>query len=94
MSKNRGRRGRRQAHRGQRQRENDPEDPDMKSGKQGSVERLCSPMVVAKVGGRAFVVDTDGREKEVECGIGEVATAWDGEVAGIAEGLASLPRRC
>ena len=32
------------------------------------------------------------REKEVECGIGEVATVWDGEVAGMAEGLASLPR--
>ena len=44
------------------------------------------------MGGEAFVVDTNGAEKEVECGIGEVATVWDGQVAGMAEGLASLPR--
>ena len=43
------------------------------------------------MGGGAFVVDVDGREKEVGCGVGEVATVWDGEVAGMAEGLASLP---
>ena len=42
------------------------------------------------VGGGAFIVD-DG-EKEVECGIGNVVTVWDGEFAGMAEGLASLLR--
>ena len=34
----------------------------------------------------AFVVQADGGEKEVECGIGTVATVWDGEVAGMGEG--------
>ena len=29
---------------------------------------------------------------EVECGIADVATVWDGEVASMAEGLVSLPR--
>ena len=29
--------------------------------------------------------------EEVECGIGDVATVWDGEVAGMTEGLAMLP---
>ena len=34
----------------------------------------------------------DSEEKEVECGIGNVATVWDGEVVGMAEGLASVRR--
>ena len=42
--------------------------------------------------GGAFVVDSDGREKEVECRIGDVATVWDGEVAGMAEGFARTQR--
>lgn len=33
----------------------------------------------------------DGAEEEVGCGVGAVATVWDGEVAGIAEGLAKMP---
>ena len=36
------------------------------------------------VGGGAFVVGAGGEESEVECGIGNVATVWDGEIAGIA----------
>ena len=44
------------------------------------------------VGGGAFVVEKGDREMEVECGIGDVATVWDREVAGMAEGLARLPR--
>ena len=44
------------------------------------------------VGGGAFVVGTDKQEKEVKCGIGEVATVWHGEMAGMAEGRARLPR--
>ena len=28
----------------------------------------------------------------MECGVGDLVTVWDGEVAGMAEGLASLPR--
>ena len=39
------------------------------------------------MGGGAFVVGTDGGEEEVECWIGDVATVWDGEVAGMAGGL-------
>ena len=33
-----------------------------------------------------------GEESEVECGIGNVATVWDGEVAGMAGGLAKVRR--
>ena len=40
--------------------------------------------------GGAFVVGTDGREKEVECGVGDVATVWDGEVVGMSGGLAKV----
>ena len=39
------------------------------------------------VGGGAFVVGMDGREQEVECGVRDVATVWDGEIAGMARGL-------
>ena len=49
------------------------------------------------VGGGAFIVGSRGeeavgvgvdvREHEVECGIGDVAALWDGEVAGMAGGL-------
>ena len=42
------------------------------------------------VGGGGFVRGTDGREREVECGIGDVATVWDGEVAGMAGGLSRI----
>ena len=41
--------------------------------------------------GGAFVVGMDGREQEVGIGIGDVATVWDGEDAGMAGGL-SLTR--
>lgn len=37
------------------------------------------------MGGGAFVVGRDGQEKEVECGVGDLVTVWDGEVAGTAE---------
>ena len=35
------------------------------------------------VGGGAFI--EVGREKQVECGIGDAAMVWDGEVTGMAE---------
>ena len=41
------------------------------------------------VGGGALVVERSGKEVEVECGVGDVATVWDGEV-GMAEGLARV----
>ena len=45
------------------------------------------------VGGGAFVVGTNGREDEVECRVGDVATVWDGEVAGMAGGLSQTKAR-
>ena len=36
------------------------------------------------VGGGALVGKSDGAEEEVECGIGDIATVWDGGVAGMA----------
>ena len=39
------------------------------------------------VGGGALVIGKDDGEKDAECGIGDVAIVWDGEVAGMAEGL-------
>lgn len=36
------------------------------------------------------MVGSSGAEGEVECGIGNVATVWDGEVAGMAGGLAKV----
>ena len=36
------------------------------------------------------MVEQGGGEAEVECAVGEVATVWDGEVAGMAEGLARI----
>ena len=44
------------------------------------------------MGGGALVVRGDGGEEEVERGIGDIATVWDGKVAGMAEGLARLLR--
>ena len=44
------------------------------------------------VGGGAFVVKEGGAEDDVECGIWGVATVWDGEVAGMVEGLARTQR--
>ena len=43
-------------------------------------------------GGGCILVGSDGREQEIECGIGDVATVWDGEVAGMAGGLAKIKR--
>ena len=43
------------------------------------------------VGGGEFIAGIVKQEKEVECGIGDVATVWDGEVAGMTEGIARLP---
>ena len=40
------------------------------------------------VSSRALIVGTGGEESEVECGIGNVATVWDGEITGMAVGLA------
>ena len=42
------------------------------------------------VGGGVFIVSSRGAETEVESGIGNVATVWDGEVAGMAGGLARV----
>ena len=39
---------------------------------------------VGNVGGGAFVVESGGEESDVECGIGNMATGWDGEIAGMA----------
>ena len=44
------------------------------------------------MGGGAFVVGLDGHESEVVCGVGNVATVCDGEVAGMAGELASISR--
>ena len=78
---------------------NDPEDPDAweaeisKTGKWGDyVFSDGSLLEGGNVGGVAFVVKEGGAEEEVECGIGDVATVWDGEVAGMAEGLARTQR--
>ena len=43
-----------------------------------------------RMGGGAFIVKRGGTEEDVECGIGDVARVWDGEVAGMAEGLTRL----
>ena len=68
--------------------ENDPEKPDAwekeigKAGKGGTY--IFSD---GSLRGRAFIVGSGGAESEVECGIGNVATVWDGEVAGMAGSL-------
>ena len=38
------------------------------------------------------MIKEGGAEEEVECGIEDVATVWDREVAGMAEGLARTQR--
>ena len=38
----------------------------------------------------SYILEQGGGEAEVECAVGEVATVWDGEVAGMAEGLARI----
>ena len=53
------------------------------------------------VGGGAFLVRTGGgreineggTEGEVGYGIGDVVTVWDGDIAGMAGGLAEVRRR-
>ena len=42
------------------------------------------------VGGGTFVVGAGGEESDVKCGIGNVATVWDGKIAGMAGGLAKM----
>ena len=60
-----------------------------KTGKEGDYEFSDGSLLEGgNVGGGAFVVKEGGAEEEVECGIGDVATVWDGEVASMAEGLA------
>ena len=44
------------------------------------------------VGGGAFIVGAERRAVGVENGIGNVATVWGGEVAGMAGGLAKVRR--
>ena len=39
------------------------------------------------VGGGAVVIGVGGEEVDMECEVGDIATVWDGEVAGMAEGL-------
>ena len=71
--------------------EKDPEEWEKEIGKAGkggvyifSDGRLLE---TGNVGGGAFVVGTEGEVDEVKCGVGSLATVWDGEVAGMAEGL-------
>ena len=73
------------------------EDPDAWETKVGAagaggafVYSDSSPLEEGNVGGGAFVVEKSGTEEEVECGVGDVATVWDGEIAGMAEGLARV----
>ena len=42
------------------------------------------------IGGEAFIVGSGGASSEVECGIGNVAAVWDGEIAGMARGLSRM----
>ena len=42
------------------------------------------------VSGGAFIVGPEGTESEEEISIGDIATVWDGEVAGMAGGLARM----
>ena len=72
----------------------DQEDPDAReteTSKAGSGGAFVfsdgSLLESANVGGGAPVVGMDGRGQEVECGIGDVGTVWDGEVGGMAGGL-------
>ena len=44
------------------------------------------------VGGGAFVVGSEGEESESVISIGDIATVWEGEVAGMAGGLAKVQR--
>ena len=49
-----------------------------------------SPLESGNVGGGPFIVVSRGAEAELESGIGDVATLWDGAVAGMADGLARV----
>ena len=77
----------------------DPEDPEA-WGKSISTTGAGGAFVYSdgsllegdNVGGGAFAAELDRREQEVICGVGTLATVWDGEVAGMAEGLASIPK--
>ena len=70
--------------------ENDPEKPDAwekeigKAGKGGTYIFSDGSLLEGEnVGGGAFIIGPGGPESEVECGIGNVATVWDGEVGGM-----------
>ena len=72
----------------------DPKDPgawEKEIGKEGAGGAYIfsdgSLLETGNVGGGAFVVGTEGAESEVVVEIGDVATVWDGEVAGMAGGL-------
>ena len=71
-----------------------PEEWEKEIGKEGIGGAYIfsdgSLLESGNVGGGAFIVGSRGAEVEVECGIGNVATVWDGEVAGMAEGLAKV----
>ena len=76
----------------------DPKDPgawEKEIGKEGVGGAYIfsdgSLLETGNVGGEAFVVGTDGVETEVKVEIGDVAMVWDGEVAGMAGGLAKMP---
>ena len=76
---------------------NDPKDPkqwEKEIGKPG-IGGACiisdgSFLGSGNFGGGCFIVCSRGAEVEVESGIGNVATVWDGEVAGMASGLARV----
>ena len=72
---------------------NNPEDPEeweKEIGKGGAyIFSDGSLLENGNVGGGAFIVSSRG---EVESGIGNVATVWNSEIAGMAGGLARVRR--
>ena len=69
----------------------EPEAWEKEIGKKGAggtyIFSDSSLLELGNVGRHALVVGTEGQEQEVECGIGEVAIVWDGEIVSMAEGL-------
>ena len=46
-----------------------------------------------KVGLGSLCRGHNGQEQECTCGVGTVATVWDGEIGGMGEGLASISEK-
>ena len=70
----------------------DPEEWEKEIGKAGIGGAYIfsdgSLLETGCVAGAAFVVGPEGTDSEAGISIGDIATVWDGEVAGIAGGLA------